>query len=120
VTREDGSLIGVEAVIDKDRASSLLANQLGADMLLLTDVDAVYLDFGTPQARQIKRVGASSLTSDQFASGSMRPKVEAAKTFVAATGHTAAIGRLEDAAAIIRGNAGTRIEAGGEEIEIRP
>jgi carbamate kinase len=89
-------------------------------LLLMTDVDAVYLDFGTPQARRIKRVGASSLTSDQFASGSMRPKVEAAKTFVAATGHTAAIGRLEDAAAIIRGNAGTRIEAGGAEIEIRP
>jgi carbamate kinase len=121
VTREDGSLIGVEAVIDKDRASSLLANQLGADMLLLlTDVDAVYLDYGTPQARRIKRVGATALTSDQFASGSMRPKVEAAKTFVAATGHAAAIGRLEDAAAIIRGHAGTRIEAGEAEIEIRP
>jgi carbamate kinase len=121
VTREDGSLIGVEAVIDKDRASSLLANQLGAVMLLLlTDVDAVYLDYGTPQARRIKRVGATALTSDQFASGSMRPKVEAAKTFVAATGHAAAIGRLEDAAAIIRGHAGTRIEAGGAEFEIRP
>jgi carbamate kinase len=83
-------------------------------------VDAVYLDYGTPQARRIKRVGATALTSDQFASGSMRPKVEAAKTFVAATGHAAAIGRLEDAAAIIRGHAGTRIEAGGAEIEIRP
>jgi carbamate kinase len=117
---EDGSLIGVEAVIDKDRASALLASQLGADMLLLlTDVDAVYLDFGTPEARRIKSVGAAALTADQFASGSMRPKIEAAKNFVTATGHTAAIGRLEDAAAIVHGHAGTKIEAGGSKIEIR-
>ena len=86
-------------------------------LLLLTDVDAVYLDFGTPQARPIKSAGADALTADQFASGSMRPKIEAAIGFVAATGQTAAIGRLEDAAAIVRGDAGTKIEAGGSKIE---
>jgi len=121
VARDDGSLIGIEAVIDKDRASSLLAGQLGADMLLLlTDVDAVYLDFGAPEARRIRRVGAATLTADQFASGSMRPKIEAATRFVAATGGTAAVGRLEDAAAIVRGDAGTRIEAGSSKVELRP
>ncbi len=102
VAREDGSLVGIEAVIDKDLASALLARQLGADMLLLlTDVDAVYLDFGTPQARRIKRAGAAALTADQFASGSIGPKVEAATSFAAATGHPAAIGRLEDAVTIL-------------------
>jgi carbamate kinase len=121
VARPDGSLIGIEAVIDKDRASNLLARQLGADMLLLlTDVDAVYLDFGKPDARRIARAGAATLAADQFASGSMGPKVEAATMFAAATGHPAAIGRLEDAIAILRGDAGTRIEAGRSEIEIRP
>ncbi len=118
--RADGSLVGIEAVIDKDRASALLARQLGADMLLLlTDVDAVYLDFGKASARRIARVGVTALPSDQFASGSMGPKVEAASAFGAAAGHPAAIGRLEDVAAILRGDSGTRIEAGGEEIEFR-
>jgi carbamate kinase len=120
VTRRDGSFIGIEAVIDKDRASNLLARQLDADMLLLlTDVDAVYLDFGKPEARRIARAGASSLAGAQFASGSMGPKVEAATMFVAETGHRAAIGRLEDAVAILRGEAGTTVEAGTSEIEIR-
>lgn len=107
VARCDGSLIGVEALIDKDAASSLLARQLGAELLmLLTDVDGVYLDYGTSQARRIKTVGAAGLTADQFASGSMRPKVEAAKSFIAATGYAAAIGRLEDAAAIVQAMTG--------------
>ena len=120
VARADGSLIGVEAVIDKDRASSLLASQLSADMLLLlTDVDAVYLDFGTPQARRIKSADAGALATHQFASGSMRPKIEAATHFVTATGRVAAIGRLEDAAAIVRGDAGTRIEVGKADIAFR-
>jgi carbamate kinase len=57
--------------------------------------------------------------ADQFAAGSMRPKIEAATSFVAVTGHTAAIGRLDDAAAIVRGDAGTKIEVGGSKIEIR-
>ena len=120
IERADGSLLGIEAVIDKDRASALLARQLGADMLLLlTDVDAVYLDFGKPNARCIARAGLTALPQGQFASGSMGPKVEAASMFAAATGNPAAIGRLEDAVAILRGDAGTRIEAGGAEIEFR-
>lgn len=120
IALEDGSLVGIEAVIDKDLASALLARQLGADMLLLlTDVDAVYLDFGKREARAIARVGAAALRGGQFASGSMGPKVEAATMFVAATGFLAAIGRLEDAASILRGDAGTRIEAGSAAIEIR-
>lgn len=120
VERDDGSLVGIEAVIDKDRASALLARQLGADMLLLlTDVDAVYLDFGKPNARRVTRAGVAAFAPGQFASGSMGPKVEAASMFAAATGRPAAIGRLDDAVAILRGDAGTRIEAGGAEIEIR-
>jgi carbamate kinase len=120
IARKDGSLIGIEAVIDKDRASALLANQLGADMLLLlTDVEAVYLNFGTPEAQRIRSVGAATLMADQFAAGSMRPKIEAATGFVAATGHTAAIGRLDDAAAIVRGDSGTKIEFGGLNIQVR-
>jgi carbamate kinase len=119
--RPDGSLAGVEAVIDKDRASNLLAQQLDADMLLLlTDIDAVYLDFGKPGARRIARAGIGALRADQFATGSMRPKVEAATTFAAAVGRPAAIGRLEDAAAILRGDAGTIIDGAGSAIEIRP
>jgi len=120
VAREDGSLIGVEAVIDKDLATALLARQLGADMLLLlTDVDAVYLDFGRPEARAIARADATFLSDGHFASGSMGPKVKAATTFSTATGRVAAIGRLEDATAILRGDAGTRIEASGAGIKIR-
>lgn len=120
VERVDGSLLGIEAVIDKDRASALLARQLGADMLLLlTDVDAVYLDFGKSNARRIARAGVTALAPGQFAAGSMRPKVEAASMFAATTGHPAAIGRLEDAVAILRRDAGTRIEVGAAEIEIR-
>jgi carbamate kinase len=88
-------------------------------LLLLTDVDAVYLDFSTPQARRIEKVGAAALAAEQFAAGSMRPKIEAATGFVAATGHIAAIGRLEDAIAIGRGHAGTKIVAGDWKVEIR-
>ena len=120
VARDDGGLVGVEAVIDKDLASALLARQLGADMLLLlTDVDAVYLDFGKPEGRRIALVGATALAPDQFPSGSMGPKVEAAISFANETGHPAAIGRLEDAVAILRGEAGTTIEPGNSEIVVR-
>ncbi len=118
--RPDGSLVGVEAVIDKDRASGLLARQLNADMLLLlTDVDAVSIDFGEPNARRIARAGAATLAAIQFAAGSMGPKVEAASQFVIATGRPAAIGRLQDALAILHGTAGTRIETGSLQTEYR-
>jgi len=109
---EDGSVAGVEAVIDKDLASALLARQLDADMLLLlTDVDAVYRGWGTPQARPLGRVRAGELSAAAFPAGSMGPKVEAAITFAEATGNPAAIGSLEDAAEIVAGRRGTRIEA---------
>jgi carbamate kinase len=113
IAQKDGSLIGVEAVIDKDRASDLLAEQLNVDMLLLlTDVDAVYVNFGEPDARRIERVGAEALNPDDFAKGSMGPKIEAAKQFAASKGRMAAIGRLEDAMAILSGDAGTTVAHG--------
>ncbi len=112
VERPDGSLQGVEAVIDKDFASDLLARGLGADMLLLlTDVDAVYDAFGTPDARAIRLGTPASLSPARFPAGSMRPKLSAALAFAEATGRPAAIGRLEDAPAIVAGTQGTRIEA---------
>ena len=110
VELEGGSFAGVEAVIDKDLASSLLARQVGADMLLmLTDVDAVYVDWGTPTARALGHVQASEISARDFAAGSMGPKIEAAVEFANSTGKPAAIGRLDDAAAIVAGTSGTRI-----------
>ena len=120
VKRGEAMTAGIEAVIDKDRASELLARQLKADMLLLlTDVDAVYRDFGEPTARAIAIVGARALQPDQFAAGSMGPKIEAATRFAQATDGRAAIGRLQDAAAILQGKAGTTIVAGDAAIEFR-
>jgi carbamate kinase len=112
----DGSLCGVEAVIDKDLASSLLARQLKADMLLmLTDVDAVYADYGTPQARALRRVATTEISGRNFPDGSMGPKVGAAVEFAEATGKPAAIGKLDDALAIVRGERGTWLEAPAKE-----
>lgn len=106
----DGSIAGVEAVVDKDYASSLLARQLRADMLLmLTDVDAVYAAWGTPDARALARASVSDLSTLDFAVGSMRPKIEAAIEYASSMGKPAAIGRLEDAAAIVAGARGTWI-----------
>ncbi|MBY0611228.1 MAG: carbamate kinase [Beijerinckiaceae bacterium] len=115
-----GVLTGMEAVIDKDLASALVARRLGADMLLLlTDVDAVYQDFGQPAAKRIASIGAQALDADQFAAGSMRPKLEAAEIFTTATGRPAAIGRLEDALAVATGEAGTVIVAGQSALNLR-
>ena len=101
-------LVGVEAVIDKDRATELLAEQIDADMFIMaTDVDGVYLDWGTPRARKIERITPEELASYDFAAGSMGPKVEAAVTFVRKTGRVAAIGRLEDIEAMVELKAGT-------------
>ncbi|MCT8974568.1 carbamate kinase [Microbaculum marinisediminis] len=112
VRRDDGGLVGVEAVIDKDKASALLATQVRAGaLLLLTDVDGVYLDCDTPKARRIKRISPDAIRRHRFAEGSMGPKVEAACRFVEATGGTAGIGALKDAAAILAGAAGTAITA---------
>ncbi len=109
---DSGGIIGVEAVIDKDLASSLLARQLGADMLvMLTDVNAVYLDWGTSKARALGNVQVGEISATDFPAGSMGPKVEAAIEFAIETGKPAAIGSLEDAAAIVAGRRGTRITA---------
>lgn len=114
VVTPTGGLRGVEAVIDKDLAAALLATSLAASLatealLLLTDVDAVYTDWGTPTAQPLEQASPEQLRRYTFASGSMAPKVEAACRFVEQTGGIAGIGRLEDAAAILAGRAGTRI-----------
>jgi len=108
-----GELVGVEAVIDKDLAGELLAEDVRADLYLMaTDVDGVYLDWGTPQQRRLDRVTPAELAGHQFAAGSMGPKVEAAGRFAAKTGGRAAIGSLADIAGIVAGTAGTSVIAG--------
>jgi carbamate kinase len=103
-----GARYGVEAVVDKDLVTALLAEELGADLLvLLTDVSAVELDWGTPDARPLRETTVRELQDYQFAPGSMRPKVAAAMSFVSNTGRPAAIGALADAAAVVNGTAGT-------------
>lgn len=110
VRAPDGALHGVEAVIDKDLASALLAESIGADrLLLLTDVSAVKHAFGTPEATPIPRATPAELRRERFAAGSMGPKVDAACRFVERTGRTAAIGALEDAVAVLGGSAGTQV-----------
>lgn len=105
-----GNLIGVEAVIDKDRASALLARELAADFLIMaTDVDAVYLNWGKPDAKAIRVAAPADLAQFNFAAGSMGPKVEAAIEFAQKTGKTAAIGALDDLSQIIAGEAGTQV-----------
>jgi carbamate kinase len=110
----DRKLIGVEAVIDKDLCSELLARELDADLfVMLTDADAVYLDWGTPTQRAIRRATPAALSDIGFAAGSMGPKVDAACRFALATGKKSAIGALEDLSRIIAGEAGTTISADG-------
>lgn len=109
---------GVEAVIDKDLASSLLAIELDADVYVsLTDVPAVFENWGTPDARAIARIGPEELRKRDFAEGSMGPKVTAACRFAERTGKRAAIGSLEDAAAVVRGEAGTQVDADATSID---
>ena len=106
---------GVEAVIDKDLVSAVLATQLRADvLLLLTDVDAIYDNWGKAKAKPIRNVRAAVLNSVEFEPGTMRPKVEAAHRFVCSAEHGtrrfAAIGALKDAWRLLQGKAGTRID----------
>jgi carbamate kinase len=115
VKRPDGGLVGVEAIIDKDRASALLARRLDADaLLLLTDVEAVWDGWGEADARAIHHAAPPALQAMAFDAGTMGPKVEAACRFAAATGGVAGIGALGDAAAILRGEAGTTVALGAE------
>lgn len=107
----DKKIIGSEAVIDKDLAASLLAQQLKADrLIILTDVDGVYLDWGKDTQQRIGKTDPAKLRSMDFAKGSMGPKVEAVCRFVEATGNRASIGALHEAAEVVSGQSGTHIE----------
>ena len=106
----DGSLEGVEAVIDKDRSAALLASLLHADLLLyLTDVPAVVAEWGSAFAQPLDRVGPADLVGQHFDEATMGAKVESACRFVHQTGKRAAIGAVADAAALCSGEAGTQI-----------
>ena len=108
------TLIGVEAVIDKDLASELLAREVDADLFVMaTDVDGVYVDWGTPRQRRLERVTPAELRGMPFAAGSMGPKVDAAARFVERTGKRAAIGDLDDIERIVEGVAGTQVTSDG-------
>ena len=111
-------LRGIEAVIDKDLCSELLARQLDADVYIMaTDADAVFLDWGKPAAKAFRRANPKAMRDFSFPAGSMGPKVDAACHFAEATGKAAAIGALKDLAAILRGEAGTTITSAASGIE---
>ena len=108
----DGTLRGVEAVIDKDLAAALLAEELDADLLVIaTDVDAVYTDWGTPEQARLSAVTVDEVIGMDLPAGSMGPKVAAACGFATATGNEAVIGSLGDIDRIVTGTAGTRVRA---------
>ena len=113
---EPGRILrGVEAVIDKDLASSLLAEEIDADLLVIaTDVDGVYVDWGTPDQQVLTETTPQELRALDFAAGSMGPKVEAECRFVQHTGRPAAIRSLADIADIVAGHAGTRVVPDGQ------
>jgi carbamate kinase len=117
-------LAGVEAVIDKDLASALLAHDLGADLLIMaTDTQAVYLRYGTPEQVAIRRAHPDDLLDNhaaEFASGSMLPKVQAACEFATATGKPASIGALADIDAMLADTRGTRVSIEVSGIELAP
>lgn len=109
-------LEGVDAVIDKDRAAAVLARDIGAEtLLILTDVDGVFADYGTPAQRLLRRLRPAEaedlLASGQLGAGSMAPKVEAAVRFVRDGGRRALIARLDQGRAAVAGEAGTEIVA---------
>jgi len=108
----EGQLHGIEAVIDKDLASGLLARELAADLLVIaTDVDGVYTDWGTPTQRRVEAVTPDELEPLSLPAGSMGPKARAACRFVRETGHDAVIGSLADIADLVAGTGGTRVSA---------
>lgn len=116
---EDGILSGVEAVVDKDASSAVLAREIGAQALVLaTDADAVHVGWGTPDDKRIGVIGADTLDTMEFPAGSMGPKVEAATAFVRRSGHEAYIGRLQDVCAMLDGTTGTRVVAGDAPAEL--
>ena len=110
---EERTLGGVEAVIDKDFASELLAREVEAQLFVMaTDVDGVYDGWGTPEQVKLDRITPADLRARDFAAGSMGPKVEAACRFVESSGQRAAIGALADIEAIVAGTAGTNVVPG--------
>ncbi|WP_100753698.1 carbamate kinase [Vibrio salilacus] len=113
VKRENGKLVGVEAVIDKDMSAAFLAKQLNADaLLILTDADAVYLDWGKPTQHALRSTTPSELAQYQFDAGSMGPKIEASCEFINQGGKVVGIGSLQDGLRILQGTAGTNITKG--------
>lgn len=115
---QDRKLVGVEAVIDKDFASCLLAENIGANVLVIaTDAPAVYLDFGKPGQKAIKSATPDGLDGFQFPPGSMGPKVEAAQRFARTTGGRAVICALSDIPAAVQGDKGTTVSDAAGELE---
>lgn len=113
VKKENGKLAGVEAVIDKDMSAAFLAKQLDADaLLILTDADAVYLDWGKPTQHALRSTTPSELAKFEFDAGSMGPKIEASCEFIQQGGKVVGIGALEDGLQILQGQAGTNITKG--------
>jgi carbamate kinase len=109
---EAGDLRGVEAVVDKDATSAMLAAQLGADLLVIaTDVDAVYLGWGTPEQERLDRATPDELDRLGLEEGSMGPKVRAAAQFVRQSGKRAVIGSLDELASLVGGRSGTIVES---------
>ena len=107
----NGQLRGIEAVVDKDLTSALVAKDICADALvILTDVPAVELGYGTPTSQAIGHTTVAALRAQNFAAGSMGPKVDAACRFVEATGKRAMIGQLDDAEELLAGTKGTLVE----------
>lgn len=112
VKKENGKLVGVEAVIDKDMSAAYLAQQLDADaLLILTDADAVYLDWGKPTQKALRSTNPRELAQYAFDAGSMGPKIDASCEFINKGGKLVGIGALEDGLAILKGEAGTNIIA---------
>lgn len=110
VKKEHGKLVGVEAVIDKDMSAAFLAKQLNADaLLILTDADAVYLDWGKPTQHALRSTTPDELAKFEFDAGSMGPKIEASCEFIQQGGKVVGIGALEDGLQILQGQAGTNI-----------
>ena len=112
VAEEDGTLRGIEAVVDKDRSAALVAEAIDADLFVIaTDVAGVFADWGTPSATLLRHLAPSVSRERAFAAGSMGPKVEAAARFAERTGRRASIGALTDVAALVAGTAGTSMFA---------
>ncbi|MFA0054118.1 carbamate kinase [Vibrio echinoideorum] len=113
VKKENGRLVGIEAVIDKDMSAAFLAKQLDADaLLILTDANAVYLDWGKPTQHALRSTTPGELAKFEFDEGSMGPKIEASCEFIQQGGKVVGIGALEDGLQILQGQAGTNITKG--------